>query len=47
MSISAFTTNCLVEYLNGFKISLFVTGDYHLGNTLAIFYYKVLLREID
>ena len=47
MSISAFTTNCLVEYLNGFKISLFVTGNHHLGNALTVFHHKVLLREID
>ena len=47
MAISAFATIRFVKHLNRLKISLFVLGDYHLGNALAILYYEVFLGEVD
>ncbi len=43
MTIATCTTFRLIEFLDNDKFSLFVTSNYHLGNTLAIVYHKVLL----
>ena len=47
MPISSFATNRLVEHLNRLKISLFVSGNHHLGDALTILYDEVFLREVD
>ena len=47
MSISSFAPDGFVEYLNSLKISLFVSGDYHLGDTLTILHHEVFLRKVN
>ena len=47
MSESAFATFRLVEHLHGNELSLLMTGNDHLGNTLTILNDEILLRKIN
>ena len=47
MTIATFTTLRLVKHFHRHKLSLLMTGNDHLGDTLTIFHYKILLRKID
>ena len=46
MPEAAFTTLGLVENSDLFPYGLFVSGYYHLANSLAVFYNKIVRREI-
>ena len=43
MSITAFATLRLVEFLDHDKIGLFMLCNHHLSDTLAVIYNKILL----
>ena len=47
MAESALATLRLVEHLYGNQLSLLMTGNHHLGDTLTILHHKILLREIN
>ena len=47
MTVSTFATFRFVESLNYDEVALFVTGDNHLGDALAVVDDKLLLREVD
>ena len=47
MSVATSTTFRLVKFLNQLELSLFVAGDYHLGNPFSGIDDEVLLRQVD
>ena len=46
MSISTFTTFCLVEFLNNAELTLLVAGDDHLCDALTLGDDERLVREV-
>ena len=47
MPISSFASLRLVEHLHLLEYALFMPGDDHLGDALAVFHHEILLRQID
>ena len=47
MPIASFATFGLVEHLHSHKLTLFMSGDDHLGDALSVIHDKVFLREVD
>ena len=47
MTITSLATFSLIEHFYSFELSLFVTGNHHLRDSLAVVHDKILLRQID
>lgn len=47
MTVTSGSAFCRAQYLHGFPIYLFVTGNDHLGNAFAVLNGKRLVAEID
>ena len=47
MTITTFATFGLIQNLYRYELTLLVTRNHHLGNTLTILNNKVLVRQVD
>ena len=47
MAVTAFATLCLVKFFDNHEVTLFMTGNHHLGDALTIVDDKVFLRQVD
>lgn len=47
MSVATLTTFCLVKHIDTDKLTLFTTGNDHLGDTLAVINDEVFLRQVN